>query len=394
MRRFDGGSSSLTPGRKPAPMVKIETRRMTNLLAVQDQCLPERDDPNWKAGFLAGFLDTDGCYSGDNMRYHQTKANGLLDATHRYIADLGFRSKREDFRSAPGRSERIVGDLAEKIRFLSTIQPALTRKAADFYGRRFPGNESKVDGIRQVGPRELVDIQTTSGTFIADGIATHNCYALTLAKRLKAMGAAKYQADGDARTSGPGFGVTVHEDALELPLSWRSPRVVFVNSMSDLFHARVPLDFVRRVFDVMAATPQHTYQVLTKRSLRLRRLAPDLHWPANVWMGVSVEDSSQLSRVSDLAEVPAAVRFLSCEPLLGSLAGLDLRAVDWLIAGGESGAGHRPLDPAWVLDLRDACERADVPFFFKQWGGRTPKAGGRLLDGRTHDAMPTRPLVA
>jgi protein gp37 len=216
-----------------------------------------------------------------------------------------------------------------------------------------------------------------------------HCYALTLSKRLKAMGAVKYQRDGDPRTSGPGFGVTVHEDALRLPYTWRSPRVVFVNSMSDLFHARVPVDFVRRVFDVMAATPQHTYQILTKRSVRLRRLAPDLHWPANVWMGVSVEDSSQLARIDDLADVPAAVRFLSCEPLLGSLSGLDLGSVDWLIAGGESGPRHRRLDPAWVLELRDACAHAEVPFFFKQWGGRTPKAGGRLLDGTLHDAMPS-----
>lgn len=215
-----------------------------------------------------------------------------------------------------------------------------------------------------------------------------NCYAMTLAKRLKAMGAAKYQNDGDPRTSGPGFAVTVHPDALTIPLRWRAPRTVFVNSMSDLFHARVPLSFIRDVFDVMAATPQHRYQVLTKRSVRLRRLAEKLTWPANVWTGVSVENSDTLHRVDDLRQVPAAVRFLSCEPLLGPLAGLDVTGIDWVIAGGESGPGHRPMHPVWAAEIRDLCERENVAFFFKQWGGRTPKAGGREIDGRTWDEMP------
>ena len=221
-----------------------------------------------------------------------------------------------------------------------------------------------------------------------------NCYALALSKRLKAMGSEKYQNDGDPRTSGPGFGLTLHEDALAMPFRWKSPRVVFVNSMSDLFHARVPLDFIRRVFAVMAATPQHTYQVLTKRSLRLRRLAGKLEWPENVWMGISVETSKQLNRVDDLRQVPAAVRFLSCEPLLGPLDGLNLDGIHWVIAGGESGPNHRPLDPAWVTGIRDACQSADVSFFFKQWGGRTPKAGGRELAGRTWDEMPQLQLAA
>jgi protein gp37 len=217
-----------------------------------------------------------------------------------------------------------------------------------------------------------------------------NCYALTLAKRLKAMGAEKYQNDGDSRTSGPGFGVTVHPQALSAPLSWRQPRLVFVNSMSDLFHARVPLDFVREVFAVMAATPQHTYQVLTKRAARLRKVADQLDWPDNLWMGVSVENSDALDRVDDLRGVPAAVRFLSCEPLLGPLDDINLDGIDWVIAGGESGSGHRPLDPEWVIDLRNACQSAQVPFFFKQWGGRTPKAGGRTLEGLIWDEMPAR----
>ncbi|MGH3321475.1 MAG: DUF5131 family protein [Nocardioidaceae bacterium] len=215
-----------------------------------------------------------------------------------------------------------------------------------------------------------------------------NCYALALAKRLKAMGSAKYQRDGDPRTSGPGFGVTVHPDALSVPYRWRAPRLVFVNSMSDLFHARVPLAFVQQVFAVMADTPQHTYQLLTKRSRRLRLLADRLPWPPNVWVGVSVEGHHVLGRVDDLRRVPAAVRFLSCEPLLGPLHGLDLHGIDWVIVGGESGSHHRSIDPDWVRSLRDQCTEARVPFFFKQWGGATPKAGGRILDQRTWDQLP------
>jgi len=215
-----------------------------------------------------------------------------------------------------------------------------------------------------------------------------NCYALALAKRLRAMGADKYQNDGDPRTSGPGFDLTLHPAVLRQPYHWRTPRLVFVNSMSDLFHARVPLDFVRAVFKVIEETPQHTYQILTKRSARLRKIADRLHWPDNLWMGVSVENSDVLYRVDDLRATPARVRFLSCEPLLGPLPALELAGIDWVIAGGESGPGHRPLDPAWVGMLRDRCVAAGVPFFFKQWGGRTPKEGGRELDGRLWDEMP------
>jgi protein gp37 len=221
-----------------------------------------------------------------------------------------------------------------------------------------------------------------------------NCYALTLSKRLKAMGSAKYQTDGDPRTSGPGFGVAVHEDALDIPRRWRDPRVVFVNSMSDLFHARVPLDYVQRVFEVMRKTPRHTYQLLTKRATRLAKVAPQLDWPTNVWMGVSVENTDEVARIDELRRVPAAVRFVSAEPLLGPLPGLKLAGIDWLIAGGESGRNCRPMDPGWVRELRDQCNAAGTAFFFKQWGGRTPKAGGRQLDGRQHSDMPVRLVTA
>ncbi|MDN4640769.1 phage Gp37/Gp68 family protein [Agreia sp. PsM10] len=215
-----------------------------------------------------------------------------------------------------------------------------------------------------------------------------NCYALTLSKRLKAMGAAKYQNDGDPVTSGPGFGVTMHEGSLGQPLTWSKPSIVFVNSMSDLFHAKVSLDFIQRVFEVMEKTPQHTYQILTKRARRLRRLAPHLRWPSNVWIGVSVEDPTAFDRIHELSRVPAAVRFLSCEPLLAALPEIPLAGIDWVIAGGESGPRHRQMEVGWVEEIRDQCVTADVPFFFKQWGGRTPKINGRELDGRTWSEMP------
>lgn len=237
---------------------------------------------------------------------------------------------------------------------------------------------------------------TWNPTTGCDRISTgcDHCYALALAKRLKAMGAEKYQNDGDPRTSGPGFGVTAHPQALRIPYRWRTSRLVFVNSMSDLFHAKVPTEFVQQVFAVMADTPQHTYQVLTKRPQRLARIASKLTFPDNVWIGTSVENAEVFDRIDALRRVPAAVRFLSCEPLLGSLRGISLDGIGWVIAGGESGPNHRLVQPEWVSGLRDACEARAVPFFFKQWGGRTPKAGGRVLDGRVHDDMPARQLAS
>jgi protein gp37 len=217
-----------------------------------------------------------------------------------------------------------------------------------------------------------------------------HCYALALAKRLKGMGSAKYQTDGDPRTSGPGFGVAIHPSTLNVPRRWREPRLVFVNSMSDLFHARVPISFIQDVVSTMRDTPQHTYQLLTKRARRLRLLSKHIDWPDNVWVGTSVESPSELHRVDDLREVRSAIRFLSLEPLLAPLPELDLNGIGWVIAGGESGPHARPMESAWVRDLRDAAVAARVPFFFKQWGGRTPKAGGRTLDGRTWDEMPSR----
>jgi protein gp37 len=218
-----------------------------------------------------------------------------------------------------------------------------------------------------------------------------NCYALTLAKRLKAMGSAKYQLDGDPCTSGPGFRLTVHPDTLDTPRRWREPRLIFVNSMSDLFHDDVPTTFIRDVFAVIADTPQHTYQVLTKRAHRLSRVASELDWPDNLWMGVSVESRNYTFRINHLRTVPAALRFISAEPLLGPLGELDLTGVGWVIAGGESGPHARPVEHDWVTELRDSCTSSNVPFFFKQWGGRTPKTHGRELDGEIWDQTPARP---
>jgi protein gp37 len=217
-----------------------------------------------------------------------------------------------------------------------------------------------------------------------------NCYALTLSKRLKAMGSPKYQLDGDPTTSGAGFGLTLHPTSLDVPRRWSAPRLIFVNSMSDLFHDGVPLEFVARVFDVMRDTPQHTYQVLTKRAQRLSRVAGELDWPTNLWMGVSVESRRYSFRLDHLRKAPAAVRFLSAEPLLGPIGDIDLDGIHWVIAGGESGAHARQVEYEWVAQLRDRCMAAGVAFFFKQWGGRTPKAGGRELDGEVWDQLPAQ----
>jgi protein gp37 len=240
-----------------------------------------------------------------------------------------------------------------------------------------------------------------------------HCYALTLAKRLKAMGQAKYQTDGKPPTSGPGFGLAVHPGSLGEPFRWKEPRRV-VNSMSDLFHARVPAEFVLKVFTVMRATPQHTYQILTKRPDRMAQFARHLVWASptaekaaegargyqaylgepgsrplpNVWCGTSIESDRYTWRADALRGAPAAVRFLSLEPLLGPLPSLDLTGIGWVIVGGESGPEHRPIEADWVRDLRDRCVERSVPFFFKQWGGRTPKAGGRELDGRKWSEYP------
>lgn len=207
-----------------------------------------------------------------------------------------------------------------------------------------------------------------------------NCYAERMAARLERMGSARYA---------NGFLPTLHWDLVDQPRKWRKGRTVFVNSMSDLFQVDVPLEFIAAVFRTMSETPQHTYQVLTKRSDRLVELAPHLPWPANVWMGVSVEDSRVVQRVRDLAKVPAQVRFLSCEPLIGPLPDLPLDGIHWVIVGGESGPGARPMQAEWVEDIHRQAKREGVAFFFKQWGGVRKHVTGRQLHGRTWDEMPS-----
>jgi len=206
-----------------------------------------------------------------------------------------------------------------------------------------------------------------------------NCYAERMAKRLKAMGSERY-ADG--------FTLTLHHDLVDAPKAWRAPRIIFVNSMSDLFHEKVPLPFIKKVFATMRACPQHTFQILTKRSARLAELGAELDWAPNIWMGVSVENGDVIHRIQDLLKVPAAVRFLSCEPLIGPCEDMPLDGIDWVIVGGESGPGSRPMDIEWVRSIFRQCRAAKSAFFFRQWGGTRKDLTGRELNGRTYDAMP------
>ncbi|GAB3996276.1 DUF5131 family protein [Nocardioides marmoraquaticus] len=215
-----------------------------------------------------------------------------------------------------------------------------------------------------------------------------HCYALNLSRRLKAYGQAKYQTDGDPRTSGPGFGIAWHQGTLAQPLRWRKPRVVFVSSMGDLFHPRVPASFIADVLDVVARTPQHAYWVLTKRPARARRIAESHAWPDNLWLGASVESERYLHRLTDLQRSAAPVKMLFCEPLLGPLDGLDLTDISWVTVAGEAGRGHRPMDPQWARSLRDQALAADIPFYFKQWSGTRTRDQGRELDGVEWNGLP------
>lgn len=212
-----------------------------------------------------------------------------------------------------------------------------------------------------------------------------HCYAERMAKRLQAMGHPNYA---------HGFDVTLHEHMLDVPLKWTKPRMIFVNSMSDLFHEDVPTQFIQRIFSTMRQAPHHTFQVLTKRAVRLTELDNEISWPDNVWMGVTVEDQSCCFRIAHLRQSHARVKFLSLEPLLGPLPDLDLDGIDWVIVGGESGPGARPLALDWVTEIRDLCLDADVPFFFKQWGGVRKSEQGRVLQGRTWDQLPSPAMVA
>jgi protein gp37 len=217
----------------------------------------------------------------------------------------------------------------------------------------------------------------TGCTKVSPGCA--HCYAERMAKRLKAMGQANYA---------NGFKLTLQEHMINLPLSWQKPQTIFVNSMSDLFHKAVPLSFIKKVFDVMLRAHWHTFQLLTKRSERVSKLNGELSWPENLWLGVSVENGDFKYRIDDLRQTKAHIKFLSVEPLLGPLGALNLRGINWVVVGGESGPKARPMNADWVRDIRSQCVKAGVPFFFKQWGGTNKKKAGRLLDGRYWDQMP------
>lgn len=212
-----------------------------------------------------------------------------------------------------------------------------------------------------------------------------HCYAERMSERLQTMGIKKYA---------NGFKVTLHEDTLKIPLIWKNPQIIFVNSMSDLFHEDVPEDFIQKVFNIMRKANWHQFQVLTKRSQRLLEIAPSIDWPHNVWMGVSVENADYTFRIDHLRQTNAYIKFLSLEPLLGPLTNLNLDNIDWVIVGGESGPGARPILKKWVIEIRDQCLAYDVPFFFKQWGGVQKKRTGRELDGTTWNDMPVFELMA
>jgi protein gp37 len=217
----------------------------------------------------------------------------------------------------------------------------------------------------------------TGCTKVSAGCA--NCYAERISKRLRATGQKRYH---------NGFKLTFHPEALDEPYHWKKPRIIFVNSMSDLFHEKIPFEFIRDVFQAMNDNKHHTFQILTKRSERLREMAPKLYWSENIWMGVTIESNGYVRRADDLRKVDAAVRFLSLEPLLGPLPDLELDGIDWVIVGGESGPGARPMKEKWVLDIKQKCEKENIPFFFKQWGGINRKKAGRLLLGKTWDNYP------
>jgi protein gp37 len=211
-----------------------------------------------------------------------------------------------------------------------------------------------------------------------------NCYAERMARRLHAMGSDRYANE---------FAPTLHEDLIDAPRRWKKPRTIFVNSMSDLFQDAVPLSFIRKVFDTMAECPQHVFQILTKRGERLAEVAKYLPWPENVWMGVSVEDGRVIDRINYLRQTPAKIKFLSCEPLIGPLEKLELTDINWVIVGGESGSGARPMEKIWVKSILKQCRNAQVKFFFKQWGGVRKDMTGRELNGRTYDEMPLRKII-
>jgi protein gp37 len=374
-RSFSGGTG--------CEMIKVETRRREDIRNLSS--LWDRSGTEFSKGYLAGIFDAEGHFgkSGGSRPTSLRIANTdrtLLNAIVEHGQRAGHQFSIENFHGRYCKTARLYGSLDGMGKFLGETRPALAYKKEAAFGCRIEGRTPRVVSVEYLGERELVDIQTSKRTFVANGYLTHNCYAERMAKRLRAMGQPNYR---------NGFRPTVHPHMLDLPLHWRQPRMIFVNSMSDLFHQDVPLDFILKVFDVVRRASQHCFQILTKRSERLAQLSPRLPWPDNVWMGVTVENDDYTYRIEDLRRTDAAVKFISFEPLIGPVSHIGLGGIDWAIVGGESGPGARPMKSEWVIEIRDQCLAEKIPFFFKQWGGVNKKANGRSLEGHQWDEMPS-----
>jgi protein gp37 len=368
-------------------MIKVETRKSDNIAKLS--ALWNGSGIEFSRGYLAGIFDAEGSFgtTGGNkpgsLRISNTN-EAYLGAIITHGNTVGFKFKIENFHGRYCKTARLYGSLDEIGRFFGEVRPALSYKKQAAFGSRIEGRTPRVIAVEYVGERDLVDIQTSKRTFIANGYLTHNCYASTFAERFRGVKGHPYE---------QGFDLRLVPEKLAEPFRWTARRRVFVNSMSDLFHPEVPDEYVVRVARVMAAADWHTYQVLTKRSERMAellrtklRFAADL---PHVWWGVSVENRRHgLPRIEHLRTAPATVRFLSVEPLLEDLGRVDFTGIHWVIVGGESGHGARPMAAEWVRSLRNQCRESGVSFFFKQWGGVRKSETGRKLDDRTHDDQP------
>ncbi len=400
VRPFDAGASAFTS--TPAPMAKVETRKLADMPVIAAMC-EERPAREWQAGWLAGLFDTDSSYSGGNLRFCQSKPNDVLERVSRYAKELGFNVRSEHFEGAECPTARLYGGIAENVAFLAAISPALTRRCRDFYGKRIETPAHRVVGIHRGPARRLIDITTSTRTFIAEGALTHNCYAETFAERWRGTPGHHFE---------NGFDLTLRPERVDQPLRWKRPKRIFVNSMSDLFHESVPDAFIAEVFSVMARAHWHTFQLLTKRHGRMKsllsrpsfrdNLAHWASWPLpNVWLGVSAEDQKWFDiRVPALLETPAAMRFVSCEPLLGWI---DMAfdhecgdpphmycppVPDWVIIGGESGSGARPMDLEWAREIVKQCRWSGIPPFVKQLGSIVGHEAGAGPKGGDWDRWP------
>jgi protein gp37 len=358
------------------PMQRLELRAIPDLTRL-DKVLNYCETDDYARGYLAGIFDAEGSFNRANLRI-SNKTVSYLERVTAYGARLGF-----DFRIEPKRpnellNARLYGPRRDRLSFFTLTRPAIRRKARALLGAKIDVEPATVIRLEVIGERDLIDIETTTHTFFANGLATHNCYAETFAERFRGVPGHPYER---------GFDVRLVPDKLDEPKRWKKPRRVFVNSMSDLFHDDVSDDYVVDVCRTMAAADWHTYHVLTKRSERMRdllatRLRPFADLP-HVWWGVSVEDRRYgLPRVEHLRSAPAARRWLSVEPLLEDLGPFDLTGIAWVVVGGESGHGARPLDLDWVRSVRDQCRRAGAAFFFKQMLEGRRKVSLPLLDGR------------